>query len=361
MKKSLTICVLLTLAACQGTGGLQPIDSREFLNKLDGPKVPSMQDAQLEAARSAEKAGDFKSAGQLYQQMLEKSPENKELMFGLAESYRRQGENDKAVAVYDVILAKPPEMIAAQEGKALALLSKGDFETPVPLFESVLRADPKRWKALNGMGILFTTRNLQPEAQKYFREALKQSPSNSSVMNNLGLSQAMERRFDAAIATLTEASAFAGAESTERRRIELNLALVYAIAGRMDSAKAIASRYFSDATLSNNLGLYAHLANDDQLARAYLNMALSQSKTFYDKAWENLQALGGSAGTRPAARPVEFPKAAPAPAEHPAAAPVKPAPAATSKKGSADDKIIDILNSSGEEAGGDIVKPSPIP
>jgi len=281
----------LLLSAC--TGGAKPVDGKKFLAGLDGPKVPTMQDSLTESAKAAEKQGNYKQAIMLYQQVLEKKPDDKDIILALADDYRRSGQYDQAIAVYDNLLAKDPASLDAKEGKGLALISKGDFDTPTALFEEVMKADPKRWKTLNGLGILFATRNLNNEAQTYFEEALKFNPDSPSVLNNAGLSQALGGRYDTALASLTRAAALAPAGSAELKRINLNTAAVYAISGKLDEAKAIAEKYYSGAALNNNMGMYAHLAKDDQLAKTYLNMALTDSKTYYPKAWENLQAISG--------------------------------------------------------------------
>ena len=288
---SCSAALLITLSACDQHGGALPLNGQSFLSSLDGPKIPTMQDSQLEAAKTAERNDDFAQASQIYQQILEKDPDTNDVVQLLADSLRRNGEYEKAISVYDGILAKDAGNLAAKEGKALAIMSKGDFETPTVLFEEVLKADGKRWKSLNGMGILFVTRGLYPDSMKYFEEALKQSPTNTSVMNNFGLSQALNKQYDAAIDTLSKASTHSTANSVGRKRIDLNLALVYASAGKLDEARRIASQYLSGPTLNNNLGLYAHLAKDDAMAKSYLNMALTESKTYYGKAWDNLEVL----------------------------------------------------------------------
>jgi len=284
--------LLLPLAACEG--GMQPVDAQKLLSTLDGPKVATVQDTVIESARNAESQGKFSEAAQFYQQALEKQPYSKELMVALGDNFRRSGENDRAISVYDTALVQDANFITAKEGKGLALMAKGDFDMPGVLFGEVIKVDATRWKSLNGLGILFSTRSMQKEAQVYYQEALKYSPNNPSVLNNLGLSQAMDRNFDASYASLTQASTLAATGSQDRKRIELNLSLVYAIAGKLDDARAIAERYFSGATLNNNLGLYAHLAKDDQLAKAYLNMAMTDSKTFYERAWNNLEVISNA-------------------------------------------------------------------
>jgi len=308
--------ILLLLTACQG--GFAPADGQKILSGLDGPKVPTVQDALTETAINAEKNGDFKQAIQLYQQILEKHPDNKNAALALADCYRRSGDSDRALAIYNGLLQQDAGNLAAKEGKGLALMSKGDFTTPTALFEEIMKSDPKRWKTLNALGILFTTRNMQPEAQQYFKEALKNNPENPSILNNIGLSQALDRHNTEAITTLLQAAALAPAGSMQHKRIDLNMALVYAISGNLDEARSIAQNYYSGATLDNNMGLYAHLAKDDQAAKAYLNMALTESTVFYQKAWDNLKDLGGgeTATDSPAKPPAE--EAPPQPAKKPA-------------------------------------------
>jgi Flp pilus assembly protein TadD len=291
MNKYVSLFVLVILTACNG--GVNPIDSQGFLSKLDGPKVPSFQDSLMESAAAAEKNNNFKLSAQLYQQILEKNPENAEIKLAFADSLRRSGATDQSIAVYDNILTADSKAISAKEGKALALITKGDFVTPVAMLDEVLAVDKTRWKTLNALGILFTTRNLYDESQQYFTEALKYSPDSPIVLNNKGLSQGLSQRYGTAINTLTRASSLSAPGSKERKRIDLNTALVFAITGRQEEAKALASTYLSGAELNNNLGLYANLANDDQMAKAYLNMALTDSKVFYEKAWDNLQSISG--------------------------------------------------------------------
>lgn len=330
MKKTLFILVLFPLAACDQMEG--QIDGRSFLDNVartEGPKVPTIQSTLMENARSAEKQGEWKSAGQIYQQLLEKEPENLDLMVAFAETQRRTGEYDRAVALYDLVLSKKVDHLGAMEGKGLALLSKGDFESPVPIFEAVMKADPKRWKTLNALGILFATRNMHEEALSYFKKALDHSPANTSIMNNMGLAQALNGQTNEAIDTLLQAGTLASGNEMNRKRIDLNLALVYAIAGKLDYARQIAEHYYSGPPLNNNMGLYAHLANDNKMAKAYLNTALTQSNVFYTKAWENLQAVSedgvASKKPKPAPKSVKVPAPQIEADEKPVPAPSLPA------------------------------------
>ena len=77
----------------------------------------------------------------------------------------------------------------------------------------------------------------------------------------------------------------------QRKQIDLNLAMVHGVSGDFDTARDVAGKYLEGPALDNNLGLYAHLAKDDSLAKSYLNMALTQSPTYYERAWENLDVV----------------------------------------------------------------------
>lgn len=312
MRQRHLILIALLTTAC--AGGAEPLDTEKFLSGLKGPKILGIDDTLMESAKEAEKKGNFQQAAIFYRQILDKNADNPDAMLGMADALRRSGELDKSIAAYDALIAKDSHTAAAREGKALALITKGDFDTPAGLLDEVMKQDATRWKTLNALGILFSTRNLQNEAQQYFTEALKHHPDSPPILNNLGLAQALNKKYDEAIETLLKASNLSASGSLERKRIDLNAALVYASAGKLDEARFMAENYLSGAALNNNLGLYAHLAKDDQMARAYLNMALTESKTYYAKAWENLQDIsinpssGGAKVTRSNVRVKARPK-----------------------------------------------------
>jgi Flp pilus assembly protein TadD len=253
MRKITYLFPLLLLSACENAG--QPFDAQKFFSDL---KMPGFA---------------------------EKSP------LTAADEARRDGRFDESITLYDKMLAEQPANVDAKEGKALALMAKGEFDSSGYIFDDIMKTDPTRWKTLNALGILFTTRNLQPEAQQYFREALKFSPDNAIVTNNIGLSQALEKRYENATESLQKAATSSASGSPAHKRIELNLALVYATSKKLPAANAIAAKYFTGPALTTNTELYTRIAGDSQLANAYINMALSDSKVFNDKTWENTQAV----------------------------------------------------------------------
>lgn len=298
MKSPLLLCMLMLacLSACSLAPGKSTQKSRiEELNKLDGPEVDSVTDTLEKSAIEAINRGDYKRAVSLYKQLHDtakvKDSVRMQYAVSLASALRRAGGYDDSLKVLDVVLKNEPDNIDALEGKGLSLLGQGKSQDAGRVFEQVLKKDPKRWRTLNALGILFTIKNLMPEANAYYTEALKYSPDNPSILNNVGLSFAIERRYPKAIEALQQAARLSDAGTATKRQVELNIALVVALAGDLDQAKMIAARHLKGAALDNNLGLYAHLANNDELAKAYLNTALSGTPTYYERAWRNLEVI----------------------------------------------------------------------
>lgn len=299
MKYTPLVALLLLLPACTPDTGGPVLDSRKFLEQFKGPDVPTMKDALLENAQAAEKRGNLAQAATFYEQALEKRPNDPELLSAYGDLLRRSGQYDKALFAFERALANDAGYAAALEGKGLTEMAKGSFDSAADTLAQAFKADPKRWRTLNGLGILFSRKGLYPEAQQYFSEAISQSPGNPSVLNNSGLAKALDRDYAGAKTSLLQASRLTESGSNERKQIELNMALVHAISGHLQEARDIAAKYFTGPALDNNMGVYAYLAKDETLAKTYLNMALSESKTYYARAWENLETLQSPQQTAP--------------------------------------------------------------
>jgi Flp pilus assembly protein TadD len=288
------ILLLPLLVACNDPTVDQWIDPDKTFSKLPQPEVPSVNQTLEKSANDALEAGDIKRAAQFYKQLLDSdkatAADKMRYRTALADASRRAGDNAGARKLFDQILKDDPRNVDALEGKGLALMAEGKSAEAGRVLAQVLENDPKRWRTLNALGILFVTKNMIPEAVEYFTEALKVSPDNSAVLNNVGLARAIEGNFPRAVEALQQAVKMSNTDA-RRKQVNLNLALVYGISGDMDSARVVAEKYLDGAALDNNLGLYSHLAKNDELAKTYLNMALTRSPTYYERAWQNLNVI----------------------------------------------------------------------
>ncbi len=296
-KRNIALALLVcTLCSC-AVGPRQPqVDARKELDAIKGPDVKGVTSTLKEQADAAMKSGAFNQAEALYKQLLDKDPANNDYRYAYADVLRREDKCPEAITAYDAILAGNKQNAPALEGKGLCVMGKGNSQEATRLFSEVMKVDPKRWRTLNAIGILFGMKGMTKEALAYYDEAMKYSPNAASVLNNVGLTQALNKNYDEAAKAFLKALSQLPDGSPDAKRIGLNLALTYGLAGKMDLAEKAASPFLSRAALYNNMGFYAHLAKDDVLAKSYLNMALSNSPVYYERAWDNLQDVSGRPG-----------------------------------------------------------------
>jgi Flp pilus assembly protein TadD len=280
--------------------------SDHALDKLKGPEPGSIDSELSNQAQQAMAQGDFKQAAQIYKQLVDKSPDNMAYQLGFAESLRRIGNFGLSLKVTDGILAKEPGNAGALENKGLCLMSTGEFAEAGTAFGDVMKTDRGRWRTLNGIGILFAMKGKYDNAVAYYQAALNISTDNPSVLNNAALTYAIDQQFDRAYDAFARARRHVSPGSADMKHLDLNLALVYAVNGKLDLAEQTATPYLSKEGLYNNMGFYSYLAKNNELAKGYLNMALTQSPTYYERAWKNLGALtGDSAAGQGQAMPAE--------------------------------------------------------
>lgn len=289
---AITIAFSLSLlSACDP----QPADMVSRIGNAPSPAVGGMGDTLKSEAEQAVAGGNYARAAQTYKQLVDKEPENRDYTLAFADSLRRSGNHQAAVTFLDKYLASNPGDAVALETRGLCLMSLGSVADAGKSFEQVMALEPTRWRTLNAIGVLFTMKGKVTEALAYFDEALTHNPENASVQNNRGLALAMERRFDEAVDSFQRTRRNLRIGSTDMKQVDMNLALVYAIAGRLEDAERTASPYLSKAALYNNMAVYAQLANNPDLSRSYLDMALTQSPVYYERAWKNLGLVGGEA------------------------------------------------------------------
>lgn len=291
-KLAITTCLAALLVGCS----LDPskgrvIDPDKEFSELPAPEVPTVVGTIEKAAKEAEAMGQYGKAAQLYRQLVDKDKNNIGYQMSFAENLRRSDDCPSAISIYDIVLQQQPNNLDAGEGKALCIMQDGRMTEAGRLLGDVLKADKTRWRTLNALGILFASKGLVDEAMVYFMEAQSRNPTNPSIPNNMGLAYAVDHNYRKAIESLDRALRLPNLSDDQRSHIEMNMAMVYGIAGDMEKAKAMASKYLTGPALDNNLGLYAHLARNDSLAKSYLNSALSESPRHYERAWRNLDII----------------------------------------------------------------------
>lgn len=292
---TLILCLLL-ISACSALKS-PSLNFAEVVKNMEGPKISSIEETQAAEANKSLEQRELVKAITLYTQLTIDHPDNMMYQLHLADGLRLQGDIAKAQQTYDIVLKNKKKttenMLDATEGKGLCYMQEGNFEEAVKSFSTVLNQDAARWRSINGLGVALALTGRPKEAMEYYNIALQLSDNNPTILNNMGLSLAFNGKMQDAIPLLEKASSSLPKGSSERRRVDLNLGLVYGLASRTSDAERTIKPYLSQAAIYNNLGVYALLANDNVKARQYLKKALSSNPTHYQKAWDNLQKVGG--------------------------------------------------------------------
>lgn len=293
MKKLFFAFALSALTACSimPQRDQHASDRKQLDDALQNVEVPSVEKTLADSGQQALDNGDALKAGYYYNQLVDKYPNNTEYKLKYAETMRRMGSCRDAIPIYDKAAEAKPNDLDITEGKALCLVSMGEFEKAGPILTDIIQKDPKRWKSINAAGLIFATKHKFNEANQYLDLAAEVSNHSPAVLNNQGLVRALVGNYDDAIKILQEASQRAGEGNMQKRNIDLNLAMVYGISKNMDKAEATAKPWLTTPQLYNNMGIYAELAKDKDLARTYLNKALMGTPIYYDRAWDNLENL----------------------------------------------------------------------
>jgi Flp pilus assembly protein TadD len=285
LTSSAALLAVLWLSACAPGQGLPGLSSM--------PQLEMSQTAaqKSEAAHKSLADHDYKAAEAAYEALANENPGDAEFLVGLADSQRLQGKLDDAIKQYDKALDAFPGYPDALEGKGLILVQQAQFDAAVSLFSQVLKADPDRWHSLDGVGIAFAAKNLHEQAIQYYTKALAIEPTSPIVNNNIALSFAAQKQFKEAISALKIAIGGLSGDEEKRKKAELNLSLVYGLAGMMDPAEVILRKYLPEEKVYYNLGLYAKLARNYDLANTYLSKALLASPGVYENAWKALDSV----------------------------------------------------------------------
>lgn len=272
-----------------GTGEVTP---DKILAERGAPAVGTLEDALLKSAQESSQKREYKKAAQLYLQLSQRVPDNDVYQLAHAESLRLSGDFKEAQKAFDAIVRKHPESLSAHEGRGLTLLASGEVDDAIKVLTPILQRDETRWRTANAIGIALSIKKQHDQALYYYRNALQHSENNPSILNNLGLTLAINEDYERAVKSLDMAQKYVDkSDSNSVKKIATNLAMVYALSGDMTKAENTARPHMTESELYNTMGHFAKMTKDSELAKTYLNMALSSSKQYYDTAWKNLEAI----------------------------------------------------------------------
>jgi len=100
-----------------------------------------------------------------------------------AKEYFSNGEYDTAIEIYDEILEDSPNNVSTLKMKGIAQINQGQYTKSLEQFFKILQYQPNDVISLTGMGIGLGYLGEYQEAQKYFEKANKEKPSSTVIKN----------------------------------------------------------------------------------------------------------------------------------------------------------------------------------
>ena len=210
----------------------------------------------LKLANTALLNGHATNALQIYKQRLDVTPNDPELLFLAGTACNQSGRYDEALHY----LNKGNELAPSGQFEreiGRARLALGDFSLAQVALSSAVDGDATDDVALNSLGVAHSLQQNFTLARDAFNQALALKPDSTEYRNNLALTWMLDGQPEQSIRILYPIYQRGEASS----KLRLNLALSYAMAGKVDAAKQVAAQDLSQAELENNGQYYELLAS----------------------------------------------------------------------------------------------------
>jgi Flp pilus assembly protein TadD/cell division protein FtsN len=187
----------------------------------------------IRVAQNALSNEDYPTAIRFFEAVHESSPGHALPLIGLGEANLGLGKMHEAETAYRKAVSAEPDSAKALEGLGTILVSRGAFEDAITHFNRSLAQVPSA-SLHNKLGVAHDLKGDGSGAQRHYRAALALDPNIVSARNNLALSLVVSEAYDEAIGEMERVAAHPDATP----RHQQNLAFVYGMAGRFDSASA---------------------------------------------------------------------------------------------------------------------------
>jgi tetratricopeptide (TPR) repeat protein len=198
------------------------------------------------------------------------------------------GKYLQALVAYKHLAESSSKQPGDCEKGAISALQMGRIADAGPLVDCAVVPESASWRAWNARGVLADFRQDWATADESYARARKLDPDNARVLNNQGWSMLLRGDWAGAIPLFEKAVALDG----KAPRIADNLELARA-ALAADLPKRRAGESDQDwAARLNDAGVAAEMLGQKKRAVAAFTQALDASPIWYDRASNNLKALG---------------------------------------------------------------------
>jgi tetratricopeptide (TPR) repeat protein len=141
----------------------------------------------FESALRLLRSGQIRKGAEILETVLEKNPEDVNVLYNLGMCYSELGDFDKSIVTLEKCVKLAPEHANALTALGFSYSRKNQNETAVEKFNAALKLDPENFFALKNSGAALAKMGKYDEAISNFEKALKSSPDNPEVLYGIGL------------------------------------------------------------------------------------------------------------------------------------------------------------------------------
>ncbi|WP_370779734.1 tetratricopeptide repeat protein [Vibrio sp. Scap16] len=209
----------------------------------------------MKVAEVALMNGKPESAMDLYRKLLAANPNDPQLLLLMGSAANQASRYDEALHYLQRgIELNQSSAIYRELGRAW--LALGEIEQATSALEESVRLEASDDVAQNSLGVSYSLNKQYSKARESYSHALSLMPSSNEYRNNLAMAWILDGRPEQGIRILHPI--FVRGEASVK--LQLNLALAYALSGDSDSAKSIARAHLSQPEYANNSLYYQELA-----------------------------------------------------------------------------------------------------
>ncbi|MFS1492799.1 tetratricopeptide repeat protein [Vibrio lentus] len=238
MRHTILCCLLAILTGCQST------------NKTQNEHADDMKVAEVALMN-----GKPESAMDLYRKMLVAKPNDPQLLLLMGSAANQASRYDEALHYLKRgIDFNQSSAIYRELGRSW--LALGELEQATSALEESVLLEASDDVAQNSLGVSYSLNKQYSKARECYSNALSLMPSSNEYRNNLAMAWILDGKPEQGIRILHPI--FVRGEASVK--LQLNLALAYALSGDSESAKAIAREHLSQPEYANNSLYYQALA-----------------------------------------------------------------------------------------------------
>ncbi|MDD1825676.1 tetratricopeptide repeat protein [Photobacterium sp. ZSDE20] len=238
MNKIYLLGLALILVGCQSTSNVETETTED-----------------MKVAEVALMNGKPESAMDLYRKLLAANPDDPQLLLLMGSAANQASRYDEALHYLQRgIELNQSSAIYRELGRAW--LALGEIEQATSALEESVRLEASDDVAQNSLGVSYSLNKQYSKARESYSHALSLMPSSNEYRNNLAMAWILDGKPEQGIRILHPI--FVRGEASVK--LQLNLALAYALSGDSDSAKSIARAHLSQPEYANNSLYYQELA-----------------------------------------------------------------------------------------------------